>query len=688
MPETNVSIDKQNAGLSVLGMASKVSELEARLAAASQNSDPADANASEGIYINLSDAVVSPPLLGSNHETEMQRDKAAAESSDKAESRIDVLAAGVFDHPSSGSSICYFGSSSNHALFWSLTASIANLGHRSSRLHQESLRAVQAHTGPARIPHPASSSIGHYGSVDEFDIVNTPGRDEAMNLISRFFDTVGALLPYVNQSALVASFDKISGPSESQSESSNRAVKALRSIIFAHALSTRDAAAAEPFYRGTLSLLDPKTLYTPCLELLQTLLLLSIFQQNSQRSTESWTTHSLAVKASYQLGIHAPSSYDHLTASEKELRSGLWFATVNQDRILSSALGQPCMIPLQHVRSGILDMLVSTRQQRTVEMQYSREHLEYFRNIVILHGIMGIVLESICGSNIDPSSSIKTDELLGKTLELSLRLEKWRGSTSPRSILEADVSFSSWTESDIEEQRNSILLSIFYYRTVLLVHGCLLMSILEVATRKDQQAVSGVLKNTAASLLKDDLVATNNFCHLIRGLLASSPTFFKSNAIWWTCNYAALTISLHTFAFWLASTNPETEFIACGISSFELEVRLRGCLDMLRVIGTSSAMSVKAHRCLQRHLDFLIISTRIPFPTDPGSDAPRIPHAGTRAQEPGPASGEVHDDLMASVSDDPTAGLFSDLNVLTFGNAEFDDLDLLGITDFDATGLI
>jgi len=160
---------------------------------------------------------------------------------------------------------------------------------------------------------------------------------------------------------------------------------------------------------------------------------------------------------------------------------------------------------------------------------------------------MGVVLDSVYGSNIDPSSSIKTEELLGKTLELSLRLEKWRGSTSPRSILEADVNFSSWTESDSEGQRNSILLSIFYYRTVLLVHGCLLMSILEVATRKDQQAVSGVLKNTAASLLKDDLTATNNFCHLIRGLLAYSPTFFKNNAIWWTCNYAG---SL----FWLSTT--------------------------------------------------------------------------------------------------------------------------------------
>jgi hypothetical protein len=64
----------------------------------------------------------------------------------------------------------------------------------------------------------------------------------------------------------------------------------------------------------------------------QALLLLGVFQQNSQRSTESWTTHALAVKASYQLGIHAPSSYGHLRVAEKELRSCLWSAVVNQDR--------------------------------------------------------------------------------------------------------------------------------------------------------------------------------------------------------------------------------------------------------------------------------------------------------------------------------------------------------------------
>jgi hypothetical protein len=59
------------------------------------------------------------------------------------------------------------------------------------------------------------------------------------------------------------------------------------------------------------------------------------------------------------------------------------------------------------------------------------------------------------------------------------------------------------------------------------------------------------------------------------------------------------------FAFWLASGNTVINYLALGHDSSDLEMKLRGCLDRLRAIGASSAMSVKAHRCLQRHLDVL-----------------------------------------------------------------------------------
>lgn len=158
----------------------------------------------------------------------------------------------------------------------------------------------------------------------------------------------------------------------------------------------------------------------------------------------------------------------------------------------------------------------------------------------ILHEVMGAAMDSVCGSNIDQTNRLIVDDLLGRTLELSLRLERWRRQVSSPSFIHTGIDFSTWSAGDFEAQQKTILLSIFYYRTVLLVHGTLLMSVLETSTRKNQDAVSDVLRNTAECLLKDDLMVTNDFCHLIRGILAHRPSFFKRNAIWWTCNYAGL----------------------------------------------------------------------------------------------------------------------------------------------------
>lgn len=45
--------------------------------------------------------------------------------------------------------------------------------------------------------------------------------------------------------------------------------------------------------------------------------------------------------------------------------------------------------------------------------------------------------------------------------------------------------------------------------------------------------------------------------------------------------------------------------MALGMSTAELESHLHDFLDTLKAIGASSAMSVKAHRCLHRHLTVL-----------------------------------------------------------------------------------
>ena len=66
--------------------------------------------------------------------------------------------------------------------------------------------------------------------------------------------------------------------------------------------------------------------------IVQTLLLLSSFQQNNRRSTASWTPHALAVKSAFQIGLHSQLSYKDHGFDESELRKRLWFGVVVQDR--------------------------------------------------------------------------------------------------------------------------------------------------------------------------------------------------------------------------------------------------------------------------------------------------------------------------------------------------------------------
>lgn len=68
---------------------------------------------------------------------------------------------------------------------------------------------------------------------------------------------------------------------------------------------------------------------------------------------------------------------------------------------------------------------------------------------------------------------------------------------------------------------------------------------------------------------------------------------------------AALTLCLHLFAFWVASFNANTEFLAFDTSTQQLEANVSNFLETLKVIGVSSTMSIKAHQCLSQHFEFL-----------------------------------------------------------------------------------
>lgn len=150
---------------------------------------------------------------------------------------------------------------------------------------------------------------------------------------------------------------------------------------------------------------------------------------------------------------------------------------------------------------------------------------------------MAHAVDSICGSNIDSSLHIELPELLGKTLELSLRLESWYNDCPPSLIITSETDVAHWTAAQFETRRHAVLISIYYYRTMLLIHGPLLLSSLEKATFSETGVPAGVHRSTISSLLQNDFKAVNDFGILINAILHQCPSFFKSNAAWWCCNY-------------------------------------------------------------------------------------------------------------------------------------------------------
>lgn len=63
----------------------------------------------------------------------------------------------------------------------------------------------------------------------------------------------------------------------------------------------------------------------------QALLLIVAYQQNSQRSVSSWTTHALAVKAALQHGLHSPTVRQRHNKNNAELMQRLWTGIILDD---------------------------------------------------------------------------------------------------------------------------------------------------------------------------------------------------------------------------------------------------------------------------------------------------------------------------------------------------------------------
>lgn len=225
-----------------------------------------------------------------------------------------------------------------------------------------------------------------------------------------------------------------------------------------------------------------------------------------------------------------------------------------------------------------------------------------------MHEITGACLEKLYLSNVGSVTELSDEEIFNETTSLSLRLDAWKEKLHPFNIV--DANFGDWATALPDSENLTIVLSLHYQRTVLLVHGGLLMRAIDSLASNGNTGGSMVNRpgaDMARALLKRDMLAARDLHGMVTHILQKKPGFLERNASWWICNYAAFTLSLHLFGLWLLSSQSTFGSLDAGVgmSTSSIETLLREALSNLRTMGGLSMLSSKAYRRLQRLYELL-----------------------------------------------------------------------------------
>jgi hypothetical protein len=157
-----------------------------------------------------------------------------------------------------------------------------------------------------------------------------------------------------------------------------------------------------------------------------------------------------------------------------------------------------------------------------------------------LCSIAGSTIELLYDHNIEPLGPLNLQELVTKRLQFSWQLDKWRESLSSTSDVISASELKESVSASYDAKRFQILLSIQYYRLLLLVNFPLLTAFLSlvIKERKSEREFTFLLE-AAVPVVKNDLMAANELRGIIHAITTCVKPFLDRNAAWWTCNYTS-----------------------------------------------------------------------------------------------------------------------------------------------------
>ncbi|KAL7659357.1 hypothetical protein ACMYSQ_002290 [Aspergillus niger] len=423
-------------------------------------------------------------------------------------------------------------------------------------------------------------------SISLEDIHALPSRDEALYLISRFSTTISVVLPYVDYETVLDSYEKahLERPPRFQ-----RGLLALLNMVWAHASASLQLPEAEVFYSHCAGLLDQRTLERPTVELVQVLLLKSIYEQNHQRSTLSYTTHTNCVRTSLQMGFHCASARDARDHTPEKLHQKIWMGVLNNDRVMGLTQGRPFLIPYsfemtfrmkQHAMPGDISSI-------------------YLSQITSSNTLLADIIETLYDQNLESGQSLDVQAIINKHELLHFRLEQWADSLPDRIALLPSEELLKLSALPDTRWAVRTLLCIQYHRLKLIMNFPLMMKFLKSDSMKPTgEHIREYIQRIRSQILQDDWFAIQELRCLISHI-STLQGFMDLYASWYTCNYTIFTAILHCLALFLVRQHYPSN---SEPNPPQIRQEIESCLHIMRINSRGSIVNQKADYCIQRLL--------------------------------------------------------------------------------------
>ncbi|KAL7908084.1 fungal-specific transcription factor domain-containing protein [Trichoderma velutinum] len=563
-------------------------------------------------------SINSRSVLDPEDAEESSRDDSQAQI--QFEDTVDGMGAITFaDEQESG----FFGPSSNIAFIGQITHAMATAANtdptRPLPVDARMEGAMMSISRPAS-PIAGAQSLD-YSLSAAVDVYSLPPEADMLHLIRLFFADTGMLFPYVHEGSLLEEF---AAAKQNNFTSIRRSWLCLLNMILAFATCVsarpdlpveRNAAESDVFFKRAQALSGKMAFRTANVEIVQYLLLMTQFLQGTQRSAQTWNLHGLTVKAALQLGLHTSSSYTKFTPLEREIRKRTWYGCVVLDRTLSMTFGRPPAIPVEYVQMALpLDVefdVINSVTGSSLEMLGGPSTVSFYIFTIKLYSILGDVIADQYGQNLGCAPQPSISLMLESVIRLESKLLQWKRD------LPLQLKARPWDDSLSETNQNiifdrlSIILSLRYLNTRILLHRQVLARFLEQINNGNSNSEEGLfLRQFGHGSFQVCLESASEIISIVHKM-GKKPSLLGA---WWFSTYYTFNAALAVFSGLLIQANGIAGPMTAGLEIEDLRTSLYLAVEALQNLGGGA-------RLVQRCRKYLETLVRVAATTKGGGNA-------------------------------------------------------------------